>query len=931
MISFKRWIVIGLSIILVSSAFAQFKTEKVHRARIFYTDSQENQLGQLGIELDHGLLKKGVFIECDFSDTELKTVSQAGFEYEILINDVTKFYVEQNNETNKVVDANKNLTCNQGSSEYLQPSNFNLGSMGGFFTYEEIQTQLDLMATLYPNLVKAKSPISTFQTFENRSIFWLKISDNPNIDEAEPEMMYSAIHHAREPASVSSLLYYMWYLLENYATNPEVAAIVDNSELYFVPLVNPDGYRYNQVTNPSGGGFWRKNRRDHGDGNFGVDNNRNYGIEWGTTGISFNTSSDVYCGSAAFSEPENQAMKWFCENHEFTMAFNNHSYGNLLLYPYGYQVGQPTPDDGLFQSISGEMVSQNGFTNQLSAELYPASGDSDDWMYVATANKPKIFAFTPEIGATSFWPASNQIIPVCQSTMYMNLTAAHMVSRYANVSENSGPVLANLSGTIDIDVQRLGLEGGSFSVDLQPAFGETQVLTTSGAQVINLTQLQSQTVTATYDLNPSTSPGTTIEFEVLVDNGDYVQVLALSKTYGAQNVIFSDAGSNLSNWNAGSWNTTTSSFQTAPTSITDSPGGEYSSNTNSSISLLNNVDLSSALDANLSFYARWDIEDNWDYVQVEVSTDNGGNWIPQCGQFTNAGGDNQAIGEPLYDGTQNTWVQEFISLSDYVGQTIQVRFQLVTDGFVTADGFYFDDVEISTLEAPSGGLFLSAKALLQGAYDSATDLMTDNLRSNNHLPLTEPYAGFGYTHTGGGSETTTNATFAVTGNNAIVDWIIVELRDVATPSIVIVSQSALIQRDGDIVGMDGVSPLFFNDPGFNDIVVALRHRNHYGVRNLNGITSSGNQSLDFTNLALAAYGLDPMITVNGKNVLFAADANGDGQVNSVDKNGFWRVENGFPFTYSSNKADFNLDGVINSVDKNAIWRINNSTKNEQLD
>ena len=112
------------------------------------------------------------------------------------------------------------------------------------------------------------------------------------------------------------------------------------------------------------------------------------------------------------------------------------------------------------------------------------------------------------------------------------------------------------------------------------------------------------------------------------------------------------------------------------------------------------MDLTSAIGASLSFYAKWEIEDNWDYVQVEVSTNNGGSWEPQCGNFTNAGSNNgfQPEGEPLYDGTQNDWVLEEIDLGDYLGETILVRFQFASDGAERRDGFYFDDLTISVVE-----------------------------------------------------------------------------------------------------------------------------------------------------------------------------------------------------------------------------------------
>jgi carboxypeptidase T len=102
----------------------------------------------------------------------------------------------------------------------------------------------------------------------------------------------------------------------------------------------------------------------------------------------------------------------------------------------------------------------------------------------------------------------------------------------------------------------------------------------------------------------------------------------------------------------------------------------------------------------VTFYAKWDIENNWDYVQLEVSTDNGNSWIPQCGLFTNEGSSNggQPSGQPLYDGIQNTWVLEQINLSDYLGEEITLRFKFESDGEVRADGFYFDNLTVNVLD-----------------------------------------------------------------------------------------------------------------------------------------------------------------------------------------------------------------------------------------
>ena len=146
------------------------------------------------------------------------------------------------------------------------------------------------------------------------------------------------------------------------------------------------------------------------------------------------------------------------------------------------------------------------------------------------------------------------------------------------------------------------------------------------------------------------------------------------------------------------WNVTNSDYYSPSSSITDYPNGNYSNNINKTITM-NNPDLTNALGANMSFWAKWEIEENWDYVQVEVSNDGGNTWTPQCGKYTNLGvaDQNAADGEPLYDGFQTTWVKEEIDLSDYLGSTIIVRFKIVSDQYVNEEGYFFDDFEINVM------------------------------------------------------------------------------------------------------------------------------------------------------------------------------------------------------------------------------------------
>ena len=703
--------------LIIQIMFGQDIQEKHQRAKISYNQSEDLiKLESFGIPIDHGVHKKGVFIISDFSISEIQTAINAGYIVDILIED-SKEYFLQRNSMNTV--AERNLFCtDQTSSDYETPDNFNLGSMGGYLTYQEMLDQLDLMKSLYPDLITTKENISDFITegqpdnsttppIGGNGIKWVKISDNPsNSSENEPQILYTAIHHAREPNSLSQLIFYMWYLLENYDLDNEIKSIVDNTELFFVPVINPDGYLYNEKTDPNGGGFWRKNRKN---GN-GVDNNRNYdyyingdpadGI-WGGEGASNDPNNQTYHGTAPFSEVENQAIKWFCEQHDFVMALNNHSYGELLLYPYGYANEVPTPENELFEIVSEVLVSQNGYDNILSSGLYPAAGDSDDFMYGTIGTHDKIYAMTPEIGP-EFWPPSSQIEGIAKSMMYLNITSAKMVNNYADLIDTS-PLFVGNEVIIDqtFDIKRLGLSGsGNFTISINP------ISTNIGAvgdpiSFSNLDVLEQTNGTIQYTLINETQAGDPIVFEIIINNGSYDTKVLLNKIFGSLIPVFEDIGdSTTDNFDNNGWGITNTTYVSPSSSITESPNGNYQNNENKTIRLSENINLTNAIGANVTFYAKWDIENNWDYVQLEVSLDNGNSWIPQCGLFTNEGSSNggQPTGQPLYDGTQNNWVLEQIDLSDYLGEEITMRFKFESDGEVRADGFYFDDLTVNVLD-----------------------------------------------------------------------------------------------------------------------------------------------------------------------------------------------------------------------------------------
>lgn len=678
-------------------------SQEYSRAKIF-TDSDGLQtLAELGIGIDHGVIKRGTFFISDFSKNEIKQIRDAGFEVEVLIPDVKAYYVNQNigldpNSTS----IEKNTTCppSSGSSTFIPevPSNFNLGTMGGFYTYQEFIAEIDAMAAQYPNLISVKDTINNFLSIENRPIYWMRLSDNPNTDEAEPEVLYTAIHHAREPNSLSEVIFYMWYLLENYNTSNEIKYLVDNTEMYFVPMINPDGYIYNQTTDPAGGGMWRKNRRPNSGGSYGVDLNRNYSYGWGTTGTSTNQGNDTYCGTAPFSEPETQAIKWFCENRDFRYAFNAHTYANDILFPIGTTTNEFAVDHDYFDAFTHHMVQYNGYENKKSSALYPASGDSDDYMYkVDTVVKPKIFAMTPEVSNTSggFWPAVNEITGICQDMVFPNLILSHLTHRYLVVEDIDPAMIATTTGNFNHSAYRLGIENGPVTVSITPISGIQSIGTPS---IHDLAIMGTQNGGISYVLNPAIQFGDEIKYVLNTEYVGWTKHDTIVKMFGNITSQFIDEANSSVNW-TGSWATTNATYVSPSNSFTDSPGADYANNTTRIYQFNNTIDLTHVTEAMVKFYAKWEIEADYDYCQFQVSTDGGTNWIGQCGNYT-VPGDNSGPGsvqpndQPVYEGTEPNWVLEEINLSDYIGDSIKVRFILKSDGGTKGDGFYFDDFEV---------------------------------------------------------------------------------------------------------------------------------------------------------------------------------------------------------------------------------------------
>jgi hypothetical protein len=497
-----------------------------------------------------------------------------------------------------------------------------LGVGGYYHTYEEVYDDMDSVATAYPGLCQLQS---IGQSIEGREIWALKISDNVSVTEDEPKVLYLGCHHAREVISVEIPLHIMYWLVSNYGSDPKATSLVDEREIWIVPLMNPDGREYVEHT-----GDWRKNRRNNGDGTRGVDLNRNWGYMWGydDIGSSPNTSSETYRGTGPFSEPETQVIRDLMLNYPFDTCISYHSHGRLVLYPFGYAPIM-APDHAIFEALADSMVTFNNYAPGPGISLYPVNGDSDDWMYGEQLIKDKVFSYTYEVG-TEFYPPSTAIDSLCEKNLEPSLLAAVYAGRVAEILPPGTPVIDPMGDDAD----------GDYVVSWSPDRTDT--------------------------VNPA------VEF-------------ALTERTGPSRLT--------DDVEAGDIHWIRSQFRLSTTRAYSGVQSFWGGRTNSRDARLTSlIALDVGAGDTLDFWTWYDIEDDWDYAYVEVSSDGGATFYSIPGNITttyNPNGNNLGHG---ITGNSGGWVHAYFPLGGYADSTAVVRFRYKTDSYVLEDGIYIDDI-----------------------------------------------------------------------------------------------------------------------------------------------------------------------------------------------------------------------------------------------
>lgn len=315
-----------------------------------------------------------------------------------------------------------------------------------YHSYDELTNELH---SLYENHTDIMSLTSLGKTYEGRDIWMIKLSDNVNEEEAEPGVLFMGAHHGNEWPGVEVCLFFIRYMVEQYQNTsvPEVRDAMNTTQIYLIPMVNPDGVTADSRKNcaPNHGPFGYSPSIT----SYGVNLNRNYDDPWFLAylfplryylPIILPDSSFNYRGPYPFSENETKAVKQFAEAHAISISISYHSYGQFIVYPWMHTT-QQTPDEPLFRSVGENISLLNHYYLSIKRDrlipLYGGTlGSSENWLYRAKGT----LAFTIEVGEDRR-PTDPQVV----DDLCMTHTTVHLyLCQRAQTIESEKSALHNL-------------------------------------------------------------------------------------------------------------------------------------------------------------------------------------------------------------------------------------------------------------------------------------------------------------------------------------------------------------------------------------------------------------------------------------------------------------------------------------------------------
>ena len=438
---------------------------------------------------------------------------------------------------------------------------------GYFFNYYEMQDTIRHIAANYPQLVRIDS---SMRTYEGRAMYCLRISDNPGSTENEPQVFINAVTHAREPMGCHASVTFASLLCRDYGHDSLVTWLVNNREIYIMPVLNADGYVYNSDVSPSYP-YWRKNTNFTPPRTSGVDLNRNYGYRWGLddNGSSPYPDDETYRGPSRFSEPEPQVVRDFEAARKFRTCMDFHTYGQYNLYAWGHTNADPPEYSTILYPMGETLKANNGYwqTGPTYRTIYPTNGNSVDWEQADTllnGNRKFItYAFSSELGVNDFWYGENDPGYV-DNEVAINIPNLYFLTRIAGVwFEPAGMVVndtatGNHTGQLDPgETANLWFKIKNRAVHpIDTAKTVTAVLRSSDTMVqvvtpfVNFPNIARQTTAHNgasqfqVQVNRNAAPGTNVNLRLEVtfsdDNVTIVQPVSFRTTIGNNSALSED-------------------------------------------------------------------------------------------------------------------------------------------------------------------------------------------------------------------------------------------------------------------------------------------------------------------------------------------------------------------------------------------------------
>jgi len=796
---------------LVFTASAQHRLTAV---KVFVQPSSPERLEAIRLlELDHFTEEDGA-IQAEIGQQEFARLKASGFKYKVEIADVAAHLEEVNrpyfegrrNGTINIDGSPRFSSGTESRSAFEQPKGVvnniiftptafqvftGSPNLGGYYTYAQMTAAIDALVLAYPTIA-SKTNIGT--SVQGRVLWVVKISDNVATDETnEPEVYFQGVQHAREAIGGSSMIFLMQYLCQAYASgDSRIINLVNNREIFINPCMNPDGWEYNRSTDPNGGGDWRKNRKviATGPNQYGVDLNRNWNLDWANcTGAvggtscgdgTIDTDNDTYWGTAAFSEPETQAVRNFIRSHHIVAANDQHSVGPYYSLPFGRPKLHPgsdtltVMDQQWYTRIPALMGKYNGMRagNSMQALGYEVAGGIKDWFLkgdigtsVGTGLKTKIYGMTGEGGyraaSSTFWPPASEIVNLCKGMVYQDIQMIYSAGSYAEIQDMSDIALPSKTGTLNFKIKRIGLQDQPVTVTAIPLVNISSVGT---AVTIGSLPNYYDTYTGgiSYTLPASMANGNYMKFAWKVETGGQTFYDTITKFYNPIELFYDnmETGSAATKWNiTGNWAYVADSGYAGSRALTESPNTAYPPNITGGwvAKYVDTFDLVTATAAYITFWTKHRAENFHDKLQVQVSP-NGSTWTVVAGKTTvqepGTLEGSTINGQPSLTGIEDDWVKEVFDISSFIGTAkLRLRFVFTSDGatsFYAAQdgGFYIDELKVIKSTTPLITLpvhFISFHAKLTSANTVELDWLADIDAKHSHFIVERSTDGQNYT------------------------------------------------------------------------------------------------------------------------------------------------------------------------------------------